>query len=209
MLQQNPKYKHVSDVLTKFDIRLVHSTTGPFHWFILIQMLGSDLPFLTIEITTSNLTDLIPVMRTTDLKEAGGRDKQPLTKVGIYHGTIRSIYKFADAVVVEMGGYNLLVNNCQHFCNNLLERLNLRTYDTTIGPKTTLRYEEKKVDHITTVLGQVYDAGAPAGTGRMAAVDAPPPMSRVTKHQSYNTIAIIILLMAMIFVMYELLYYMT
>ena len=48
------------------------------------------------------------------------------------------------------------------------------TYDTTIGPKTTLGDEATKVDFITqsTVLGQVYDkalAGAPAGIGSIGA----------------------------------------
>ena len=93
-------------------------------------MLGSTLPFLTIEITTSNLTDFIPTMRTIYLNEAGGCLSQLPTEVGIYHGTIQNICKLADKVITEMGDYNLLVNNYQHFCNmyNLLQKLNFRAY---------------------------------------------------------------------------------
>ena len=172
MLQENLKYKHVAGVPTQYDVRLVHSTRGPLHWFVLVQMLGSTLPFLTIEITTSNLTDLIPTMRTIDLNEAGGCLSRPPTEVGIYRGTVQKICEFADAVVTEMGGYNLLVNNCQHFCNNLLQKLNLDTFNTTIGPQTTLGDEGNNVDLLTTVLRQVYDkalSGAPAGIGSIGA----------------------------------------
>ena len=172
MLQNNPKYKYVSGVPTQYDVRLVHSTRGPLHWYILVQMLGSTFPFLTIEITTSNLTNLVPTMRTIDLNEAGGCLSRPPTEVGIYSGTLQKICEFADAVIAEMGGYNLLVNNCQHFCNNLLKKLNFRTFETTIGPQTTLDDEENNFDLITTVLRQVYDktlAGAPAGIGSIGA----------------------------------------
>ena len=193
MLQENPKYKYVSGVVTGFDLRLVHSTRGPLHWYILIQMVGSDLPFLTIEITTSNLTDLIPTMQTVDLDETCGCLSRPPTEVGIYHGTIQNICKLADAVVAEMGSYNLLVNNCQHFCNNLLKKLEFRTYDTTIGPKTTLDDEEKNIDMFTIVLGQVYDkalGGAPAGIGSIgaaivgSAVGAPTAVLATLKKQN-------------------------
>ena len=172
MLQENVKYKHVTSVPTQYDVHLVHSTRGPLHWYVLIQMVDSTLPFLTIEITTSNLTNLIPTMRIIDLDKAGGCWSRPPTEVGIYSGTLQKLCEFADAVVTEMGGYNLLVNNCQHFCNNLLQKLNLRTFKTTIGPQTTLGDEEKNVDILTSVLGQVYDktlAGAPAGIGSIGA----------------------------------------
>jgi hypothetical protein len=190
---QKTKYNPVSDVLTDFDVRLVHSTRGPLHWYILVQMVDSTLPFLTIEITTSNLTNLIPTMRSIDLNEAGGCFSRPPTEVGIYHGTLQKICKLADAVITEMGGYNLLVNNCQHFCNNLLQKLNFRTYDTTIGPQTTLGDEEKKFDFITTILGQIYDktlAGAPAGIGSIgaavvgSAVGAPSAVRATLKKQN-------------------------
>jgi hypothetical protein len=176
-------------------------------------MLGSTLPFFTIEITTSNLTDLIPVMRTIIIDHNGL--SQPPTEVGIYHGTVQNICKVADVVVAKMGGYNLLTNNCQHFCNNLLKKLNSNfpTYDTTIGPKTTLDDGEMNFDRITTVLSHVYDktlAGAPAGIGDIGAtivrsvVGAPSPdCATVTskKHNKYQSYTIaIILLMVMIFV---------
>ena len=172
MLQENPRYTHVSGVPAQYDVRLVHSTRGPLHWYILVQMLGSTLPFLTIEITTSNMTDLIPTMRTIDLNEVGGCWSRPPAEVGIYSGTLQDLCQFADAIVTEMGGYNLLVNNCQHFCNNLLQKLNFSTFNTTIGPQTTLSGEENNVDLLTTVLRQVYDktlSGAPAGIGSLGA----------------------------------------
>ncbi len=47
------------------------------------------------------------------------------------------IAELADQVVKEMGTYNLVSENCQHFCNRLLQKMGQQTYPTTIGPKMT------------------------------------------------------------------------
>lgn len=51
--------------------------------------------------------------------------------------TIKEICEIADEVRRGMGRFNMLDNNCQHFCNNVLQRLGLQTERTTIGPTTT------------------------------------------------------------------------
>lgn len=69
--------------------------------------------------------------------------------------TIKEVCEIADAVRRGMQYYRLLDNNCQHFCNNVLERLGLETERTTVGPTTTkVRNEdgrERNVDDVTEV----------------------------------------------------------
>ena len=59
------------------------------------------------------------------------------TKVGTMKTTIKELCKTAETIRGRMGEYHLLINNCQHFCNNVLEKLELPTTRTTVGPRTT------------------------------------------------------------------------
>ena len=74
-----------------------------------------------------------------------------LRKVGTMKTTIMKLCETAEAVRVGMGKYNLITNNCQHFCNNVLEKLELPTTPTTVGHRTTkVNFDE--VDQIFTVV---------------------------------------------------------
>ena len=58
-----------------------------------------------------------------------------------------------------MKNYRLFSNNCQHFCNNLLLELGLETYETTVGPRTTLEPEFNPDTHTRTRrLDQAYSS---------------------------------------------------
>ena len=59
------------------------------------------------------------------------------TKVGTMKTTIMKLCDTAETVRIGMGKYHLLTNNCQHFCNNVLEKLELPTIRTTVGHRTT------------------------------------------------------------------------
>ena len=73
-----------------------------------------------------------------------------LRKVGTMTTTIMKLSETAEAIRVGMGKYNLLTNNCQHFCNNVLKKLGLPTTPTTVGPTTTVNFDE--IDQIFTIV---------------------------------------------------------
>ena len=74
-----------------------------------------------------------------------------LRNVGTLTTTIKKLCETAEAIQIGMGKYNLLTNNCQHFCNNVLEKLELPTTPTTVGPTTTkVNFDE--VDKIFTIV---------------------------------------------------------
>ena len=58
-------------------------------------------------------------------------------KVGTMKTTIMELCDTAETIRIGMGKYHLFTNNCQHFCNNVLEKLKLPTTRTTVGPRTT------------------------------------------------------------------------
>lgn len=166
-------YAPVVRVSTRYEIKLVHGTTGQLHWRLLVKMKDSDMPFITFEITTSNMYDIIPAMMEIPETSPGcfSAFKSTPTDVGTFQGTLTDLCQMADAVVRAMESYNLLTSNCQHFCNNLLQRLGLRTFPTTIGPETTLDDEIRECDLITRVFGQAMDyATGYAGVGQVGAV---------------------------------------
>ena len=137
MVQGNDKYGPFLEVTTTYEIKIVHgSVLENLHWYILLKIQNSKLPYLTIEITTTNMSDLVPTIRTLELQQSPEH-------VGVYEKTLRSFCLVADGVVTQMGNYNLTRNNCQHFCNNLLTKLGHQTYPTTIGPETTLTDDDE------------------------------------------------------------------
>ena len=75
-----------------------------------------------------------------------------LRKVGTLTTTIMKLCETAKAVQVGMGKYNLITNNCQHFCNNVLQKLGLPTTRTTVGPTTTeVKGNFDEIDQIFTI----------------------------------------------------------
>ena len=134
MLQLISWYRPIANVQSiVYDVYL---NNAKYHWFIMVKAkldAESDFPFLTFEITTPDMKAIVPVMQIIDLKEIAGS-----IKVGEYHGSLQSLCNTADSIVRTMKHYDLLSNNCQHFCNNMLKMLNLRTFETTVGPESTV-----------------------------------------------------------------------
>lgn len=154
MVEDIMEFKQFIKVETKFIISL---SRCHYHWFLLVKMKDSEFPYLTIEITTSNMSDLVPAVRlyehNTDWKAFGL--SQPPEKVDVYHGTLLSLCEKADRVVRDMNFYSLFSNNCQHFCNNLLARIGLNTFPPTIGSETTISKKEKEEEMKFDLLEQV------------------------------------------------------
>lgn len=130
MVKETP-YKDVISVNTTYKIYIMKK----LHRLLLVKMKGSSFPWITFEVNTPNLTDLTTVMQET--KDLPCNSDQ----VGNYEGNLLGICAIADSVVKRMENYRLFSNNCQHFCNNLLLELELETYETTVGPRTTLEPE--------------------------------------------------------------------
>lgn len=169
MVKEHDKYGPLIRVPTRYKIKLMHGQRRNLHWFLLVKVKESDLPYLTLEITTSNLCDLIPVIRTIQPRlGCWAAFSQSPEKVGIYDGSLESLCQIADGVVKDMKSYNLLTSNCQHFCNNVLKKIGFETYPTTIGPETTLEEDEKDYDLFTRVTQQII-AGAPALVAQIGA----------------------------------------
>ena len=103
------------DTKTNYQLMLVHKQ---LHWYFLVKKEGdSPLPYVTIEITTSDMKDLIPSIRNFPSCSDGASD------MGTYIGTLRSLCELADRVVEEMESYNLFTRNCQNFCIELLKKM--------------------------------------------------------------------------------------
>lgn len=129
MLKKNPVYRNWMNAQTYYELKLVHRLPN-LHWYLLVRQEG--LPYFTLEITTSDMKDLIPRTRWFESCDEDASD------VGPYEGSLFGLCGLADKVVDEMGTYNLMNSNCQHFCNRLLKKLHKE--------ELTLTFESNPLD---------------------------------------------------------------
>ena len=105
------------------------------HWYIILhhEAEGTTYPFLTIEISSSgkDCVNITPKMNILEQEKINTKWK--LSDIEIKLDTLCEI---ADKIVTEMGDYNVLTSNCQHFCNNLLLKLGVidKPFSTSVGP---------------------------------------------------------------------------
>ena len=167
LISGHPSYGALIDVKANYEVWAVHSDA---HWFLMIKGDSPDLPFITLEIRTEDFTDIVPTVRNVQVDSHNKSLPHP-DKVGTYGSsdtTLRDLCKMADRVAKEMGDYNLINNNCQHFCNNLLRRMGFQnTFTTMVGTDTTL-YEQRP-DPMATAVGQVLKVVVPPELRKMAA----------------------------------------
>ena len=126
-------HEDVLSVNTTYEVFIVKR--AQLHRLLLVRMKDSSYPWITFEVNTPNMTNLTTVMQETENLPWNSE------KVGDFEGNLLGICVIADSVVERMEKYRLFTNNCQHFCNNLLQEMGLETYDTTVGPRTTLEPE--------------------------------------------------------------------
>ena len=139
LVKRVPHYRYMVETSCAYDIYI---STKNLHWFILIQLNGSELPFVTIEITKSDVDkDMLAVMEM--LEDVDLVDKQ---KLNTENTRLKDLCDLADKVKATMGQYSLLNNNCQHFCNNFLKWLDYEQIPTTTRLGSTLRYEDLGFD---------------------------------------------------------------
>lgn len=156
MIGNHATYRPFVNVETEYEVRLVHGL--PYlHWYVLVRMKTSTSPYLTLEITTLDMTDIIPTTRNVYLN--GGFWARLLfspTEVGTYKGSLYRICQLADDAIANMDGYHFVENNCQHFCNRLLKKMGFKTFATTVGPE--LGGADHGFDILTVLTRNIYDA---------------------------------------------------
>ena len=123
----------------KYEFKLVHGKQRP-HWFFLLKIVDSTLPYITMEINTADMEDLVPTVRNgteDEVSEVCDEANSIVTDLDAYEGRLQDLCEIADGVVEGMRGYNLVSSNCQHFCNNLLRKLGRKPFSTTVGHQYT------------------------------------------------------------------------
>ena len=156
-----------------------------YHWFLLLRCTNyrhsETEQFVTLEVTTPDLRRFCPVMDV--LQDDEGKEL-----VGNYKATFLDLCRMADGVIEEMGNYSLFSNNCQHFCNNTLKQLKLKTFPTTFKSKD-LATEEEKFDHLDYLAShkssRIKSAFARVMNEMIGAPRAPPP-SHDNEHIQYE-----------------------
>ena len=129
------------------------------HWFLLVKMKDSTLPFFSLEASTPDLSSLRHEMFLFD-SYAGGT-----TYCGEIILELAEILRVADNIVTEMNVYSLFSSNCQHFCNNFLHHYGFDTFPPTFGKEVTakikeqpvLNDEDKNIQQLLDALGDVLN----------------------------------------------------
>ena len=125
------------DTKAKYEVWIYQSEL-PTHWFLMIKREGRNQPFVTFEVKSETGADLLPKTRrvkvvSSILDKLDVRLPTPKTVGKIdKEVSLREICSLADAVVREMGEYDMANKNCQDFCNQLLSKLDLPTFQTTL-----------------------------------------------------------------------------
>lgn len=113
LISKHPSYGKLVDVKGSYQVWAVHTE---MHWFLMIKGDRPDLPFITFEIRTEDFADIVPTVRDVQV-DCHDQSLPHPENVGTYgpNNVLRDLCKMADKVAKEMGDYNLLNNNCQHF----------------------------------------------------------------------------------------------
>ena len=135
---QDTPYKYLIGVPVKYTVSINRKFFG--HWFLLLKMEieGSTLPNVSIEISTPDLKSIKREIYTDN-------DNGNSTYCGIITSTLTSIIEVADRIVAKMERYSIFTSNCQHFCNNFLNHYGFKVYRTTLYKKMTAEIE-KQID---------------------------------------------------------------
>ena len=124
MTQEHHQYGFLINVKTTYEVKLVHRQSA--NWYFLVRTKDSTLPYISIEIRTTDLRNLVPFTCEVDSLNA-----DTSSDIGEYKGSLLSLCEMADRVVQDMGSYDLLTSNCQTFCNELLKRMGKSEFPTS------------------------------------------------------------------------------
>lgn len=106
----------------------VHSPFVDHHCLVLADKKGY-CEHVTLELTLTDMTDSEGQQVAPKSQLYSGRLDSLVYKGEIFC-SLEHVCETAYRVLVDMGAYNLAFNNCQHFCNKLLEELQLPGHTT-------------------------------------------------------------------------------
>jgi hypothetical protein len=150
------EYRAISEATKEYEVFLYKHK---HHWYLLLHNNedGTNYSYVGLEVTTDKTRELIPAMKILyrhgenlthspdgdgEIEDDGKKvlkiPYSSLQKKGSRMTSIMSVCKIADEVRAEMREYKLARSNCQHFTNNILQRLGLVISRTWIGPETTI-----------------------------------------------------------------------
>ena len=101
--------------------------SGTFHDCIVLRAkVRKDLGYITLELSTDR-SQIIAMSREFQGESSGLKFK------GEVNATLEELATTAMNILIGMGSYNVVNNNCQDFCNTFLERVDLKSgkYVTT------------------------------------------------------------------------------
>ncbi len=154
-------YKSTRNVIVDYDVLFVRKQ---LHWLLLMRMVDSELSFVTIGITTTNLQDCVPTMRrlstpTTSIctTHLNGDWSVPLLTcepeaVGKYRGRLADICEVADSVWKTWRSticlpitVSILLTTCS---------ISWDSKHTRVGPQISvdMTNEEREFDLLSTVI---------------------------------------------------------
>ena len=121
LLKKTP-YSQVLDERLVYGV-FVHRTTfkGYFHHRIVLCDYSDKYGFVTLELGKNDTySRVVPNCQVYQGEE------EDLEFKGTVEATMRELANVAIGILREMGGYRLIGNNCQNFCNTFLARIDLK-----------------------------------------------------------------------------------
>lgn len=125
LVRNNTPYGNLFETLTSYEVYI--NTQGP-HWYLMVRLESSSLPFFTLEIVTTNgrtCKAMTCVIHQTNVTEKACASQNT---------TLEKICSIADRIMSQMGKYDPLNYNGQQFCNAVLRSFGADAFPTSIGP---------------------------------------------------------------------------
>ena len=136
MIAYSP-YEYTKNITTTYGVYIDKQRQ---HWFLLLKMKDSTLPFFSLEASTPDLSSLRHEMFLFDPY------KGKATFCGEITFKLLDILLVADKIVTEMKVYSLFSSNCQHFCNNFLNHYGFDTFPPTFGKEVTAEIRKQPIE---------------------------------------------------------------
>lgn len=125
----NSPYKDLKKVKGTYEVYIDRSR---YHWFLLLKLKESDLPFISLEASTPDFCAFSHEMHVCTA-EVGSE----IVRCGEIDDLLSAIVDVAGKILKKMDSYSLWKNNCQHFCNNFLKHYCFEVYPVTLGKEVT------------------------------------------------------------------------
>lgn len=124
IVENKTRYGDLFETPSRYEVYVNHSG---HHWYLLLRLEQSKLPFMTLEIITTDGQTIKPLV----CIQKDDTGKQHYTTM---EGNMHEFCSLADTFIKEMRRYDAHKKNSQHFCNAFLGSFGLPSIETTVGP---------------------------------------------------------------------------